>query len=78
MLVIYLFLKEKQKGSLRVFTLEALWILLTLAEFFNIGIAADLKILLTLDVLLHLTPPMMNDVVDNLFSSNNTGFCYLV
>lgn len=57
--------------------LEALWILLTRAGFSNTGIVVDLKILLTLAVLLLLTPRMMIDMVDNL-SANKTRFCSLV
>lgn len=58
--------QEKQRGSLRVYIQEAPWILLALAEFFNIGIAVGLKIPLTLDVQRLLIPPMMIDEVDNL------------
>ncbi len=46
-------------------------------SFFSIGIAVDLKILLTLGALLLLTPLMMTDIVDNL-STNKTKFCSFV
>jgi len=62
------FSQGKQRGSLRVYTLEALWVLLILAKFFNIGIAVGLKIPLIQDVLLLLIPPMMTDVEDTLTS----------
>lgn len=64
----YLPPQEKQRGSLRVCTQEAPWILLTPAKLFNIGIAVALKIPLTLDVLQRLIPPMMTDVRGLLFS----------
>ncbi|KAH7511483.1 hypothetical protein FEM48_ZijujUnG0008500 [Ziziphus jujuba var. spinosa] len=57
---------EKQRGSLRAYTLEALWILPTLARFSNIGIVVGLKIPLTQDVLPLLTPPMMTDIFGRL------------
>lgn len=60
-----LILEEKQRGSLRVSTQEAPWILPTLARFSNTGIVVGLKTPLTLDVLLLLIPHMMIDSVEN-------------
>lgn len=53
------FFQEKQRGSLRVCTVEAPWILRTQAKFFNIGTAVGLRIPLTLGAPLLLMPHMM-------------------
>lgn len=54
--------QEKLRESLRVCMKGVPWTLLTLAKFFSIGIAVDLKIHLILVALLLLTPPMMTNV----------------
>lgn len=62
--------QEKRRGSSRVCTVGAPWILLTQAEFSNIGIVVVLKIPLTPDARLPLTPPMMTEAFHDLPPTN--------